>query len=167
MFEEGSYDEFELKEEFESELSDEESDTEPSSSKRPRRAAVQATVFEPEDKGQWTEAEQRLMLSALKDYGTGSIKAIAARMPARSENDVKEYIMRKKKWGRQMLKVESVKGEEVRQAPIDKWIPQLCKMIPNDDYKFKHIGRVLKYIALFEEREAENESETGINLRYL
>lgn len=131
----------------------------PSSSKRPRRTPTEKCDTPPEASS-WTLAEKKKLLQAIREYGTGNLTAIACSIPTKSAVDIKEMLTKKWKELR-----SSVKGKDGgKETPIDKWITHLSKKIPNDDHKFFIASRVLKYIALFEERDGGNESAEGVNL---
>lgn len=131
------------------------------SSKRPRRNIASVDQYEAVDSEKWTLTEKREFLHALKDFGTQSLLAISSRVPSRSPTDIKDYMTRKYREWRSYSKDDS--GND-KISPIDTWIALLCKNITNEEYKFKYASRVLKYIALFEERSEENEACRGVNL---
>lgn len=132
----------------------------PSTSKRARKKQLPGS--HDNDPRLWNRLEEMQFLNALKDFGTGHLEAICSRIPTKNSSQIKEYIERKRKYALSDLKVGMSPEDEV---PIDKWITHLCKLMPDDDYKNQYVARVFKYIALFEEREPENESDVGVNLR--
>lgn len=106
-----------------------------------------------------SELEKICLLDALKDFGTGNLDAICSRIPTKTQNEIKEFMLRQRKATISNLRA-GVSSEN--EAPIDKWIQNLIRLSPNYNYKKQYIARALKYIALFEKREEENEGDVNL-----
>lgn len=152
-----------FEEEYTEDLETDVNSGECSTSKRARRESQTPDLFDPKSPS-WTAYERKLMLEALKEYGTSSIKAVKNNIPTKNEAEIKEFFIRQIKTATNSLKdSKDIKNKE--KSAIDRWILFLTKKYPQESYKFNYIARVMKYIALFEKREPTDDESNQVNLR--
>lgn len=97
----------------------------------------------------WTPEEKKLLLTALRRYGSIDICAIAKEIPNKTVKDVKLAIKKYKDLANEALK-EEAEGEE---APLDTWIEVLKDASKRNNLPdINPLARAIKYIALFEEK---------------
>lgn len=102
----------------------------------------------------WTQAEKVHLLEALRKYGPSDIEKITGDLPYKSFCDVRTIISKYQTLAVRSLTEDSSAASTSTTptgAPIDMWINLMKQILTKDNNNI--ISRLLKYIALFENRE--------------